>query len=184
MNLKLLRISLLGACSLLPACANLPQLNLSQPRLEQTSGTASGDVPLTILAVHVNPELLADSAPPTGPDAPDPATVRAFVAKFSYVFADGFPERLAEHGVRPHEPGYGIPLLRMSISDYRPKCVEPGNCQTELHLSGSVLDSGGARLWSFSDWIVLEEMDAAGYQNLADRMLRDMVRDRVVPRGG
>lgn len=180
---------LLAACSLLCACALVQQLQrLPHASDLQSSGTAGGDTPVTILAISTNPALSSDEAVDSTQDQPAFTEASRFFAAFARDFAARFAQRLEAFGVQPHNPGQGIPLLRVRALAYRQipnqNCLAPGQkdaCPAEVQIEGTLIDSGGARVWSYSSWVATDEMNADGYEDYYKRLLNLMHKDQVIP---
>jgi hypothetical protein len=162
--------ALAAACSILYGCTAMQQISFD------SSGVAGGDAPETMLALSVHPEFLPDETDATTEELAD---IESFVGAFAQHFSADFPARLEERGVQSRDPGRGIPLLRIRASASRRNCHNNGQqyCDTEVRIDGALLDSSGARVWWFSEWVTPGQMNPrsydAFYKNLLDRMVKD-----------
>jgi len=179
------KAALLVACGIVCSCAVVQQIKQLAPVTDlESTGAAGGDTPVTMLAISANPVLSPDDAVDSAQDQPVFADARNFVEAFARNFSADFALRLNELGIQPHDPGRGIPLLRVRALAYRQNCPDPDRkdaCPTEVQIEGALIDSGGARVWSYSSWVEPDEMNAAGYDDYYKRLLKLMYKDQVIP---
>jgi hypothetical protein len=159
---------LLLACGLLCGCAMQGPL--------ESGGKAEGDTPVATLALSVNVEL----APEVAGDAQDRADIQRFLAEFARNVSADLPTRLGGRGVRVRAPGRGVPLLRLYSADYRQECHHTQTCEAQLRIDGALIDSGGSRVWWFSQWLVPANMKEDDYEDFYKHLLDRMVKDQVI----
>lgn len=145
----------------------------------QSSGAASGDELLGMMAVTVNPVFTSDE----GGAANDSPEARRFTESFASRFARDFAARLRDRGINVASPGRGVPLFRVSVSGYRTQCqTQTDKCKPEALIKGTAINSSGKRIWWFTDWVLVEYMDDAGYATLYRQLLDAMLKDQVIPK--
>jgi hypothetical protein len=183
-----------AACAVLCGCAMMQQGEFD------SSGAAVGDAPVTMLALAVHTEYAPDdignatdsaaaashaaasgrAVAPAATKTPDPADIARFVAAFAENFSADLPRLLEQRGVQVHDPGLGIPLLRIHAAATRLKCDDPQFCETLVRIDGDLLDDNGKKAWSFSDWLPLMEMNQGLYDAFYKRLLDRMIKDQAV----
>lgn len=154
----------------------------------ESSGAVSGKAPLSTLALEVSPIYAPNNANQHGSaeigEAATPGVSR-FAGSFARVVSDNLPQLMATHGVSVQARAPGIPLLRMHVAGFRVECHHhKQDCQEEVRVNGSLLDEAGTREWSFSDWLVPDEMDAKGYDIFFNQLLATMSKDQLLPAAG
>lgn len=167
-------------CMVLGGCdSTLRNLRTDYNTDFQSSGAAGGDELLGMMAVTVNPVFTSDE----GGAASDSPDARRFTESFAKRFSLEFAARLRDRGINVASPGRGVPLFRVSVSGYRTQCqTEADKCAPEALIKGAAINSSGKRIWWFTDWVVVEYMDDAGYQTLYRQLLDAMVKDQVIPK--
>ncbi len=172
------RLFLLACCGLAASCVSMDRLRNDYYSEFETSGASTSDELLGIVAISVNPQVTAEQS---GEKPEAQAQAREFAAAFARKFTENFTARLRARGIAIHDPGRGVPLLRLYVSDFKTRCQNPQDCLLQVRLDGTVVDSTGKRAWWFYDWVTPEYMDTPGYENFYDLLLKAMVKDQVIP---
>ena len=174
----LLRPLLLAGCGLAAGCASMDRMRNDYNTEFETSGASTSEELLGIVAISVNPLVTAEQS---GEKPEAQAQAKQFGEAFSRKFTEDFSARLRARGIVIHDPGRGVPLLRLYVSDFKTRCQDQQDCLLQVRIDGAAVDSTGKRVWWFYDWVAPGYMDATGYENLYNLLLKAMVKDQVIP---
>lgn len=175
---------LLPLCLALGACSAVSAMKAAMPSQYQSSGTIKSDAALAAVAISFNENFSPNASSEDGDSvqgASSPEAIQRFTREFGRRVQQDLPDRLRAHHVAVRPPGRGMPLLRLYISSYRANCrFQQNPCVTELRVDAALMEDGGTRSWWYNDWVAMDDIDQATYDEFYRDLLDTMIKDQVI----